>query len=214
MTSSSSPTRLLRRHLTDSVAYAVVSTPLGALSETVLSDLVLKGVSDEVSVRSRLIVAGLYFVGFGGALGYIRDVSKRTFHITETTKERYHQLYGMAYLASLAVIFNPLIYLGAGSRDFKEIATATGLAMGVSFIHGGWSDYAVSLFRDLTGYEPSVRVPERLSRARGGVKVAVAGALVAASIGLTGLVYKLTPDTEQSSVPSISSSEIETVEHH
>ncbi|HII89036.1 TPA: hypothetical protein HA253_05575, partial [Candidatus Woesearchaeota archaeon] len=71
MTSSSSPTRLLRRHLTDSVAYAVVSTPLGALSETVLLDLVLKGVSDEVSVRSRLIVAGLYFVGFGGALGYI-----------------------------------------------------------------------------------------------------------------------------------------------
>lgn len=196
MVSSLSIRKRLRQHLTDAVAYTAIATPLGALSETVLSDFVLEGVSDEVSLRSRLIVAGLYFGGMAGVLGHIRDVSKPLFHITETTKERYHQLYGMVYLGGLALIFNPLIYFGAGSRDLKEVATATGIAMGVSFVHGGWSDYAVALFRDLTGYEPSVRIPERLSHARPGVKVAVAGALVAASLGLTALVYQLTPDAQ------------------
>ncbi len=177
-----------RQHVTDSSALFAVSTPLGALLENVLT-----GMSDETSIKSRLIVGGLYFGGLGGILGYFRDRSRELFNITEQTKERYQQLHDMVYTAAATLALNPLIYIGAGIQNVKEITVATLLATGVSFFSGGVMGYAVDSFRDLTNYQSSLRIPEKVRKASPTLKKCLAGGIIAASVGLASLIYSLTP---------------------
>ncbi len=178
-----------RQHVTDSVGLFVVSTPFGAFFENVLA-----GMSDEVSLKSRVIVGGLYLSGLGGAIGYLRDHSRKLFHVTDQTKERYQQIHDMAYLGVVTAAVNPLIYLGAGARDPKEIVVGTAFATATALGVGGVMGYSVDLFRDLTGYEKSERVPQRISNARSSLKMSLAAGIVATSMGLAGIVYQLTPD--------------------
>ena len=177
-----------RQHVTDSSALFAVSTPVGAFFENVLT-----GMSDETSIKSRLIVGGLYLGGLGGILGHLRDRSRERFNITEQTKERYQQIHDMAYIAATAFVLNPLIYIGAGTRNVKEIAVATLLATGFSFFSGGVMGYAVDLFRDLTNYQSSLRVPEKVRNASPTLKKCLVGGILVASVGLASLVYSLTP---------------------
>ncbi len=114
-----------RQHVTDSTAMFVVSTPIGAFFETVLSSALHSEMSDESSIKSRLIVGGLYFAGLGGLLGYGSDLSRKMFHITPKTLERYQHFHDMAYLAVATAIVQPPIYLVAGARSFREIAANT-----------------------------------------------------------------------------------------
>ncbi|MFH1456317.1 MAG: L-alanine exporter AlaE [archaeon] len=178
-----------RQHVTDSVGLFVVSTPLGAFLENVLA-----GMSDEVSFKSRAIVGGLYLGGLGGIMGYFRDKSRKLFHVTDKTKEGYQQIHDMAYIATVTAIVNPLIYLGAGAKDAKEIALGTGFATLTALCTGGIMGYSVDLFRDLTGYKKSERIPQSISYARPYFKKSLAAGILTTSIGLAGLVYHLTPD--------------------
>ncbi|MBW3004827.1 L-alanine exporter AlaE [Candidatus Woesearchaeota archaeon] len=177
-----------RQHVTDSAALFAVSTPCGAFLENVLA-----GMADEVSLKSRLIVGGLYLAGIGGALGYGRDISKKLCSITDETKERYQQIHDMVYIGAATVVVNPPIYIAAGAKDFKEIAIGTLCAAAVACASGGIMGYSVDLFRDLTGYKPSSRVPKKVQKARPSLKKALAAGVFTAAMGLAGLVYYITP---------------------
>ena len=132
----------------------------------------------------------------------MRDRSRSLLHITEHTRERYQQLHDMVYLAAATLVVNPLIYLGSGEQDYKKIATASIVATGIAMVSGGVMGYSVDLFRDLTNYTPSHRVPEKIRNARPWVKKTLAVGLVTASVGLAGSVYYLTPDVpEQNNQP-------------
>lgn len=187
-----------RQHLTDSLGCIVVATPLGALFENVMA-----GMSDEVSLKSRLIAGGLFLGGLGGVFGKGRDLSRKLLHITEETKEIYQQAHDMVYLAGMTAVVNPLIYIGAGARDPKEIAIATASATFVALCSGGLMGYSVDLFRDLTNYETSLRLPEKIRNAKSSIKQAAAVGIVAASIGAAGTIYALTPDKpkENTNIP-------------
>lgn len=177
-----------RKHLTDTVGLMVVSTPSGAFLENVLA-----GMEDGDSLRSRFIVGGAYLVGLGRAIAWGRKRSRRFFNITEETKEKYQHIHDMAYIGAVTLMANPLIYLLAGARDPEVIRNSTLLAAGVATGVGGLMGYSVDLFGDLTNYKPSQRVPERLRNANTNLKKALAVGLVAGSIGLSGLIYQLTP---------------------
>ena len=185
-----------RRHLTDSVALIAASTPGGALLENVVA-----GMSDDISLKTRFMIGGLYLAGLGGALGWGRDFSRRIFHITEKTKERYQQLHDMAYVAAVTLVLHPTLYFVAGSKEIKEIALATGFATVAAFATGGILGYSLDLFRDLTGYKSSTRIPEKIRNMPGKAKKAFAVAVFSASLGITGLIYYLTPDKTETIPP-------------
>ncbi len=181
--------RSTRQHLTDSLSIVAVSVPLFSFL-----DNVVVGMSDEHAIKTRLIAAGICFGGIGGLLGYGRDLSKRALKITTETEERYQQLHDMTFMAASSLVLNPLLYLGSGNRDFKEIATGTALAVVVGFVSGGLYGYALDLFRDLTNYEASERIPPRIHNLPHKTKGALATGIVAVSIGSAGVIYHLTPD--------------------
>ena len=178
-----------RQHITDSVALWLVANPPNAFIENVVA-----GMSDEVSLHSRLIAGGLFLGGLGGVLGYVRDKSRKLFRITDTTKEKFQQLHDMAYIGTATLVVNPLIYLGAGEQDISKIVVGTLLATGIGIGIGGPMGYSVDAMRDLTGYKSSDRVPEIIRDRHPSIKKTIAAGLLAASVGLTGLIYHLTPD--------------------
>ncbi len=178
-----------RQHVTDSAGLFAVCTPLGAFLENVLA-----GMSDETSFKSRVMVGGLYLGGLGGILGYFRDRSRQLLHITGGTREGYQQIHDMAYMAAATAVVNPLIYMGAGARDAKEVALATLLAVGTALAAGGIMGYSVDLFRDLTGYEPTNRIPKMIQERPSLMKKMMVAGILAASVGIAELIYAITPN--------------------
>lgn len=178
-----------KQHLIDSTALFVVSTPVAGFLENVLS-----GMSDEQSLKSRIIVGGLYLSGLGGALGYFRDKYRKLMKITEKTKEKYQQMHDMLYVGVATLIVNPMIYVSAGVEDFKQVATASGFAALLAGTVGGVMGYSIDLYRDLANYKKSERIPRRISKLGKHAKKILGAGIFATSMAITGLIYHLTPD--------------------
>lgn len=179
-----------RQHITDSTAMLTVFTPSGAFMEHVLA-----GMTDEVSLRSRLMVGGLFYGGYGGLVGHGLYVSRRQYNITGTSPERDKNIHDMKYFVAVTLATQPWIYLVAGARDVKEVVVGTFFAAGMGLAGGGVVGYVTDLFRDLTGYEPSQRIPQAIQDAPPLLKKALAAGIIVTSLGLTSLTYRLVPDS-------------------
>jgi len=184
----------LKHHIVDSTALLAESTPVFAAFEVGLA-----GMSDEVSLNARLFAAGLtYFGGMGYFYGKGRDLYRKALHITDKTKERKQTIHDAIYTGLFNLIAAPIIYVGAGSRDIKEIAIGTASAVAFGAINGAPLGYSVDLFRDLTGLKECGRpsYPKLLKKQNSKIKKSLAVLAVAASVALTAGIYALTPDKE------------------
>ncbi|MBI2452305.1 hypothetical protein HYV50_04495 [Candidatus Pacearchaeota archaeon] len=183
----------LTYHLIDSTALLAESTPVFAAFETGIA-----GMSNEVSLNARLLAGGLLYAGIGTALAKGRDLWRKVFKISDTTKERVQMLHDTAYLAAFNLVAGPAIYYASGSRDLKEIAIGTACGIAFGSVNGTPLGYAVDTFRDLTGLKECKRpsYPDILKRQNSRTKKGLAALLTAGAIALTAGIYSLTPDKQ------------------
>jgi len=173
----------LRRHFSDSTAIMTLANPLYAGVETLAV-----GMSDRVSLNSRLMNTGLVYAGLG-SLTKLRDFSKRLFGISEKSREIVKGMHDVVFAGTLIVGIKPLVYLASGEDDWKKIALATGLSVLTGGAVAYPMGYLVDSYRDLTGVEESNRLPELVKRQSPRVKKTLAALLTAGSVGAAGLVY-------------------------
>lgn len=176
---------VLTYHFIDSTAMLAETTPAFAAYEVFGA-----GMSREVSMNTRLIIAGLTLGGLGGLYGKGRDISRRVFHIDKETRESVQHLHDALYTSVFNVVISPPLYLAAGERDIKKIAIGTIGSIVLGLANGGPLGYTIDAFRDLTGLESSKRLPKLISEQSPTIKKSLAAILVAASLATTGLIYK------------------------
>src|SRR3989338_2385030 len=169
----------LKYHLVDSTALLTSSTPVYAAME-----VGIVGMSDQVSLGSRLSGAVITYGGIGWAFAKGRDLSRRFFSITDKTRERIQTLHDSLYTAVFNGVMTPPLYLAMGADTNQAIFGGLSAAA-LSIPMGPVLGYSVDVARDMTG----LRTCERPS-----VKKGLAALLLAGSIVATAGVYALTPD--------------------
>jgi len=192
-------TKNLKQHFVDTTGLLTESNPVFTAFEVGVA-----GMSDEVSIRARVVASGLAFLGLGSLYGKGRDMSRGLFHITDQTSEKAQSLHDALYSSLFSMCIAPPIYLASGSRDLKEIVVGTLCGAGFSAINGMPQGFAVDVYRDLVGIKSCERriYPEYLRNQSQKAKRTLAIGLAVASIGLMGLIYNATPDQEVEVVPS------------
>jgi hypothetical protein len=195
----------LKEHLVVTTALLTECTPIYSAFETLVA-----GMSDTVSINARLFVTKLSYLGLGWAFTKGRSISRDYFSITEQTKEKIQSLHDAAYATTFNMVLGPAIYYACGARDTKEIAVGTLCAMGIATINGAPAGYAIDISKDLTGLEPCERkyYPNFIKKQSPNIKKTIAAGLVAASIGLSSLIYSLTPDKDIEKSPTSNTPEI------
>ena len=175
----------VKRHLSDSTAIATMANPIYACLETMVV-----GMTDEVSMNSRLINTGTVYAGLG-SLTKLRDYSKRRFNITKKSKEQVKGIHDIIFAGIFIVGIKPVVYLASGETDWKKIAIATGFGVLTGIVAAYPTGLFVDAYRDLTGVEESGRLPKVIERQSQKVKKTLAALLAASSVGAVWLVYAL-----------------------
>jgi hypothetical protein len=175
----------MKRHLSDSTAIMTVANPIYATLETMVV-----GMTDRVSMQSRVINTGLLYAGMG-SLTKLRDFSKKIFKIGKESKEYVKGLHDVLFAATFIVGIKPLVYFASGETDLKKIALATGLGILTGSAVAYPVGYLVDAYRNLTGVEKSGRLPYAVEKQSPKFKKTLATLLTVGSIGATGLVYAL-----------------------
>lgn len=191
-------------HLVGTTALLASTNPLYSAMEVGIA-----GMSDKVSIDSRLTVAALSYGGMGFVFNKGRDFSRRIFKITGETKERIQTLHDFLYAATFNLAITPPIYLLMGA-DGKQAILGGLSAAAFSIVMGPIMGYSVDVARDLTGLEKCERAsyPDLVRRQKSSFKKGLAGMLVAGSVAAMAGIYALTPDREDYQMQSPSISEI------
>lgn len=178
----------IHRNTSDATALVTVYTPLNVVIETFAA-----GMTDEVSLKTRLGMVGLCYAGLASVMK-LRDASKNYFGITKKSSELIKYVHDMAWGLVIVLGVRSLVYLASGEDDWKKIGISIGISVPVGGLLSGPGMHLVDIYRDFTGWKESERVPKLLQNRSRGVRGGIMGGLAAASIGLTGLVYGWTPD--------------------
>ncbi|HLC57757.1 MAG TPA: L-alanine exporter AlaE [Candidatus Nanoarchaeia archaeon] len=178
----------LEYHLVDSTAMLAESTPVFSAFEVGIA-----GMSNEVSINSRICVVGLTYLGMGWTYGKGRDIWRRAFNITHESREEIQNLHDAAYAVVCSLLVSFPIYWLAGETSFKKIAVGTLCSAAFGMVNGGPIGQAIDGFRDLTGLRENRRkcYPEILRRQSRKLKRVIAIGGIAASLSLTSLIYKI-----------------------
>ncbi len=183
---------VLKYSFSDSTALLTSTNPIFTVYEVGLS-----GMTDEVSIKSRLIISGATYAGLGYVYGKFRDISRNYFNITDKSKERTQSIHDGVYLAVLNTILGSGLYLISGEKDWGNLGIAVGLGTlsAVTFI-GPLTGFAADAARDLFGLKKCERrlYPNIIANRSSKTKKLIAAGLIAASIGATAAIYKMTPD--------------------
>jgi hypothetical protein len=187
----------LKYPMVDSTALLVASHPIFTAFETMVS-----GMSDDVSINTRLYITGLTYAGLGWGIGKVRDFSKSLFKITDETKEGIQQIHDSVYMAAVNLPLGFGIYTLAGETDIKKMAIGTGMGIVFGAFMGPWIGYAIDSYRDLTGLEQCERraYPNFIKNLKPTAKKGLATMLTATSIGAMGVIYSLTPNSDTQAV--------------
>ncbi|MBS3086825.1 L-alanine exporter AlaE [Candidatus Pacearchaeota archaeon] len=180
----------MKYHLVDTTAILAPTNPIFSAMEVGVS-----GMSDQVSIDSRLTVAAFSYAGAGWLYSKGRDLSRRIFHINDQTKERIQTLHDSAYTFGFNLLAMPIVYLSTGA-DLKQTAIGSVSAAALGVITGPIMGYSIDVARDLTGLQESDRAsyPNLIKRQRPSIKKGLAGLLVAGSILAMAGIYGLTKD--------------------
>jgi len=180
----------LKYHLVDTTAILTPTNPAFSAMEIWVS-----GMTDQVSIKSRLTVAALSYAGFGSIYSKGRDLSRKIFHISDKTKERIQTFHDSTYTFAFNLALMPPIYLLMGS-NLKQalIGGVSGAFMGTFF--GPVMGYSIDVARDLTGLQDCERdaYPNSVKMQKPFIKKGLAGLLTAGSIAAMAGIYALTPD--------------------
>ncbi len=180
----------LKYHVVDTTALLASTNPLYSASEVWVA-----GMSNQVSINSRLMATVISYAGMGLAFARGRDLSRKIFKITSKTKEKTQVIHDMAYTSAFNLAVAPMIYLSMGA-DVKQ-AVIGGLSLAaLSLGMGPIMGYSVDVARDLTGLRECERktYPNLIKRQKSSVKKGLAALLVGASIVAMAGIYALTPD--------------------
>ena len=167
------------------------STPVYATFETGVA-----GMTNAVSLNARLIILGCGYCGAAWVYGQGRSFWRKAFKINDLTKEAKQHMHDAFYAVTFNALFSPVTYLISGETDWKKIGIATASAAVLGLTNGGPLGYTIDVFNDLAGIRECERksYPTVIKRQSPKVKKAIAAGLVAASIGLTALVYEIVPN--------------------
>ena len=185
----------LKYHVVDTTALLASTNPIYSAMEVGIA-----GMSDQVSIDSRELVAYLSYGGMGLAFARGRDLSRKIFGITDERRERVQTFHDMVYTAGFNLVVAPLIYLGMGASS-KE-AIVGGLSAGAfSTVMGPLMGYSIDVARDLTGLQESNRpsYPDLVKKQRLMVKKGLAALLTAGSIAAMAGIYALNPNNQETS---------------
>ncbi len=192
---------ILKYHLVDTTAILVPTNPIFSAMEVGIS-----GMSDKVSIDSRLTVAALSYGGLGWVYSKGRDLSRKIFGINDQTRERIQTLHDSAYTLAFNLVAIPPIYLSMGA-DLKQASIGSFFAAALGVATGPVMGYSIDVARDLTGLKESNRksYPNIVKRQKSYVKKCLAGLLAAGSILAMAGIYGLTKDKiqERHNQPSI-----------
>jgi hypothetical protein len=106
--------------------------------------------SDQISIDTRLTIAGISYGGMGFAFARGRDLSRKIFHITDQSRERTQTIHDIAYTAAFNLAIAPPLYIAMGA-DVKQAIIGGLSAAAMSTIMGPLSGYSIDAARDLTG---------------------------------------------------------------
>ena len=177
----------LRNHFVDTTAMIIESSPFFAISE------IASGLSIEQSIKARLFVASIGYLGFAKVYSSGRDFWKKSFGVSEGTSEIKQVVCDLGYSVTFNLIFSAIMYFIAGERDFETIALATGASMSLSLFNGAPVGYAIDVSRDLVGIKECKRksYPQKIKNLSLNSKRKMAIGLIVGSIGITSLVYQV-----------------------
>ncbi len=144
--------RTLKSHLVDSTAIMLITNPILAILE-----ITICGMSNEVSIHSRIVATLMTYLGMGFIISKGRDFSRKLFRLTCNTKGLIQGLHDSFYLATINLILPPIVYFIAGSRDLGEIVSGTITTIIIGLISGAIIGYSIDIFRDLTNIKKSER---------------------------------------------------------
>lgn len=186
----------LAYHFVDTTSLIVSTFPPFAAME-----VGLMGMSDKVSIDSRLAVVGVSYLGLSSAYSRGRDVSRKFFKINKETKEKIQSLHDVAYTFAFNFSVMPIFY-SFGGADLKQAIMGGFSAATLGAILGPLMGYSVDVGRDLSGLENSDRssYPEIIKKQRPSIKKGLAGLLVAGSFAAMAGIYGLTNDDPKTEV--------------
>ena len=179
----------------DSTSLLTTTSPIYASFEVGIA-----GMSDEVSIKARLMAAGLsYFAGMGWAFGKTRDISRKYFKINDQTSEKTQAFHDSLLSGAFNLVVAPIIYYACGVSDPKQLAIGTATAIGFGIAQGPLLGYTVDVGRDLVGLHSCERrtYPRLVRNQPPRFKKAIAVGLITASIALMSGIYSLTPNTKE-----------------
>ncbi|PIN75991.1 hypothetical protein COV18_01040 [Candidatus Woesearchaeota archaeon CG10_big_fil_rev_8_21_14_0_10_37_12] len=176
-----------RKHIVETTAGLSVVNPLFAANE-----LFVVGMTDEKSIDSRLGITGWSYLGLNWLFVKGRDLSKRSLGITQKSSEFIQGAHDFVYggLFSVPVAYG-LYRFWAGETNPETLKWAVASSAVYGTVVGLISGYAIDVGNDLMGLGDCQRktYPGFVKRQTSGVKRAIAGVLVAGSVGLMGLMY-------------------------
>lgn len=165
-------------------------TPMSAAIEK------LSGMTDPVSLKSRLTSTAVFYLGLG------KLVKLRDYSISRIEEKSGKELKGWAkwghdsiFLAGISVIVRAPIYLLSGETDWKKIAWAIAGNTAFGAGAGGFIAYFGDMYREILNPErEEKRVPTFIKNRGYKTKKNILIGLTATSIALTGLIYNVMPD--------------------
>jgi len=144
-----------RRHITDATVLSSVQNVVLAPIETLVLDM-----TNEVSIKSRLIGTALTFFGMTYVYVGLRDRSRRLFHIGKGTSELVYGVHDALYTAVYLGTITPPCYLLSGETDLEKIALATVGTIVGSLSLGGPVNYLMDVAEELVGVKEPERSPQ------------------------------------------------------
>ena len=102
----------LKYHFTDSTSLSALMSPIYAAV-----DVFIAGMSDEISIKAKVIGTGFGYLGLGYAIMRGNDLSRKVFGITKETKEKVRWIHDTAYLTVANAVTAPLMYFLSGSSE-------------------------------------------------------------------------------------------------
>lgn len=178
----------VKRHIVDTTGVLVTSNPLFTISENVIG-----GMPDEVSMANRIDGSILFYLGAGSIFSKGRDFYYKLLNIENS---KYKGVHDAAFGAMFGALFNGAV-TATNTQSLEDIAAGAVAGAITGSITGVPAGYAIDTFRDLTDINTSKRLPPKIRNLPSKLKKCLAVGLIAASIGLMGGIYKATPENFQ-----------------